>query len=607
MMVYQTGLFPDPLSVPPTDPHPDAAAEVALAASLQALLNGFLRECPELPGDHRSSAPDRAPRIDIALAHIPAVLRLGLRYTSRTGPLKFGAAQLRFCGETYWQPAPPVQTISLIAQECFHRSGATDPARLAEFLRAIFNSNAEIEAALRRTAPSPSPHQFRQAEQSLVFGHWLHPTPKSRDGLTDWQQRTYAPEYAGEFQLHLFAARTEITRQDSAAAPLSQILRDIGGLTDGLCLHPGEQLIPAHPLQAQALLLDPAVQALLASGQLRDLGHAGPAFTPTSSLRTVFAAECPWMLKFSVPVRLTNSLRVTLASELQQGVAMARLLRRLNIATSLPKFQIIDDPAYLTLTLPERRESGFEVIFRKNPFAGEAGAGIFPLAALTADPRPGCASLLATQIADLAARQRSTRRQAATRWFGAYLDCMLTPVLTLYDRHGIALEAHQQNALLDLSEGLPRQGFYRDNQGYFITDDAFAPLRQIEPSLADVPALVFSRTHINARLTYYLVVNQIFAVIWRMGCDGLLSEDALLQQLRDELHRLRPRFTGPARALVEQLLYAPRLATKANLLTRLHDLDELQTDTQEGLFVDIPNPIAAPQRQTREVMQDACL
>ncbi|MCF6429883.1 ferric iron reductase [Leisingera sp. MMG025] len=65
---------------------------------------------------------------------------------------------------------------------------------------------------------------------------------------------------------------------------------------------------------------------------------------------------------------------------------------------------------------------------------------------------------------------------------------MLDPVLDLYDRYGIALEAHQQNSLLDLSTGLPSCAYYRDNQGYYITQDAFPRLSALEPSLDDVHA-----------------------------------------------------------------------------------------------------------------------
>src|SRR5690606_11156458 len=46
---------------------------------------------------------------------------------------------------------------------------------------------------------------FLQAEQALVFGHWLHPTPKSRQGCLDWQQPLFSPELQGRFQLHIFA------------------------------------------------------------------------------------------------------------------------------------------------------------------------------------------------------------------------------------------------------------------------------------------------------------------------------------------------------------------------------------------------------------------
>ncbi|WP_254695250.1 MULTISPECIES: IucA/IucC family protein [unclassified Leisingera] len=104
------------------------------------------------------------------------------------------------------------------------------------------------------------------------------------------------------------------------------------------------------------LRLDPAVQALLASGKLRDLGAAGGDFYATSSVRTAYAPDCPWMLNFSIPVRLTNSLRVTLRSELEVGVSMARL-QRLEFTKLSPRFRIIDDPAYLTLDLPGRRDA----------------------------------------------------------------------------------------------------------------------------------------------------------------------------------------------------------------------------------------------------------
>ncbi|WP_323779547.1 IucA/IucC family protein [Leisingera sp.] len=567
-----------------------ASQTASQAASLQALLNGFLREI--MPDN---VSPGRA--VEIPLSHIPARLRVAVAYHSRTGPHQFGAAQIRFAASPAWQAAAPVQVITLIAQECFSRLNSRDPGKLPEFLRGIFNSNAQIETILRRNAGLPEPDGFLAAEQALSFGHWLHPTPKSRDGLTGWQQAAYAPEYAGRFPLTFFAADKAIVSQgaaqDGKRGAAADLVDQIPGIAGAFQLQAHEILIPAHPLQAQALRLDPAVQALLTAGRLRDLGAAGGDFAATSSVRTVYAPDCPWMLKFSIPVRLTNSLRVTLRNELEVGVSMARLLHRLGFAETSPRFQIIDDPAYLTVDLPGRRESGFEVIFRQNPFTGAQDKGVYNLAALTADPLPGRTALLTGIITRLAAARGEPRAKTARIWFDAYLDCMLDPVLALYDRHGIALEAHQQNSLLDLGTGLPSRAYYRDNQGYFITRDAYPRLSALEPSLAGQPVLVFSENHINERLAYYLIVNQLFAVIRRLGCDGVAEEAALLLQLRRRLTAAAGRFTGAAAGFARYLLTAPALAAKANLLTRVHNMDELETDTQEGLFLQIKNPIAA--------------
>ena len=132
---------------------------------------------------------------------------------------------------------------------------------------------------------------FIAGERALVFGHWLHPTPKSRQGMTFWQQETYAPEFHGQFQLHYFAARTDLVDHSSADInPATAIIATLArqGAVD-LSLNDGETLLPMHPLQAQALALDPEIEALMREGSLRSLGAAGATFTATSSVRTVWS------------------------------------------------------------------------------------------------------------------------------------------------------------------------------------------------------------------------------------------------------------------------------------------------------------------------------
>jgi len=558
-------------------------------ASLQSLLNGFLRE---VDAGRYVQTKDSC-TVEITLRHCQAALRIAVSYQSRTGPHGFGAVQVRFDGTRAWQPASTVQVISLLVQECFTRNPVNDPEKLPEFMRAVFDSNAQISKVMRRQKCRKPVQTFLDAEQSLAFGHWLHPTPKSRDGMTDWHLNTYAPEFGGAFQLAFFAAHKSIVRSGSACVPLDKLLQNLPDMQSDIALADDECLIPAHPLQADALLLDDDIKALLQSGKLRFLGQIGGKFAATSSVRTLYSADSPWMLKFSIPVRLTNSLRVTKNSELEVGVAMARLLNKLSFNRNTPQFQIINDPAYLTIDIPGRTESGFELVVRDNPFAHGHDHGVFNIAALTADPMPWETSLLARTVIKAARAKNVALPDMAKTWFASYLACCFDPLMDLYDTQGIALEAHQQNALVRLEDGLPTVGYFRDNQSYLVTHQALPRLARIVPELSDLAVFAYDVFHINTRLAYYLVINQIFAVLWRLGKDGLISEQILLEQMVVHLQQRRTELSGPAAEFITYLLTSPTLETKANLLTRVQNIDELEQEEQEGLFVEMANPIAA--------------
>lgn len=578
-------------------PQTASANTCAERATLKALLNCYLREVSAgiLPRTEDRSAPMQ---LEIALPQSATRLRAELTYRSLVGPHDFGPMALFDPRAKTWRQAHPAQVITMLLMECEARIPDANSAGMLELMRRVLNSYHQI-TTLSQDAPAPHA-SFLSAEQGLHFGHWLHPTPKSREGMTDWQQATYAPECGRAFQLHYFAVDSASIEARSATGQCAQeLLADIPdlGLQD---VRPHETAIPMHPLQAQALLLEPHIQALMAAGHLRDLGLRGPEFAATSSVRTVYAPDCPWMLKFSLPVKITNSRRVNLHHELEAGVVMARLLKKIGPLPS--HFQIINDPAYITLSLPDRAESGFEVIFRENPFMGQAGDGIATIAALTADPLLGQQSLLAQSIMALSRRRNTLPSKVAKEWFAAYLNCALEPALALYDRWGIALEAHQQNSLLDISTGLPTRAFFRDNQGYYIADTRLDTLVDLEPALLTIKALTFPTAEINNRYCYYLIVNQVFSVISRLGRDGLADERALVSQLLACLTDIRSNATGPAAGFTQFVLTADQLPAKSNLLTRLLDVDELQAEGEKAVYVSFPNPLAVAMSEGRHAL-----
>lgn len=579
--------------------------EVAERAAFQSFANCYLREVdPGAPSAHGAEHGEPVDYIEWACPMAAAALRAEIERHSVCGPLRFGRVFICRAQENAWREIAPLRALYLMVQECYASMGAERADALrheeAELLGRVLNSYDCMADGLERGAENGGP-DFLDGEQSLIFGHWLHPTPKSHQGMTGWQRPAYAPEYRSQFQLAFFAADSALLRQDATpGVSLPDIVETMIPPHDRPLLQSGEVLVPMHPLQAEALMLDPAVARLVTEGRLRPLGRIGACFSPTSSVRTVYSADVPWMLKFSLPVKITNSLRVNQMSELEAGVAMSRLFARTDFLARHPRFRLIRDPAYLTLELPGRRESGFEVIFRENPFTrGFENTGV-TIAALTADPQPGVRSRLERIIRDLAARSGEPLGDVCRRWFAAYLDCALEPMIRLYDELGVAFEAHQQNGLLDVSAGLPSAFYYRDNQGFYLSNAHRDRLMALVPETAGIAGLYFDDCIVQERFGYYLIVNQMFSVIARMGQDGLTAEEALLAMLRERLELLAHELTGVGGEFAAGFLSRPTVAAKANLLTRLLDIDELEADDGRAIYVQLRNPLFSGSRTTRQ-------
>lgn len=587
------------------------ASQVAEQVSFETFINCYLRELGTgvwHTAHQWATRVDRSwPRrgalvLELALPEQATGLALDVTYRSTAGRHRLGAVRVR--RESGWRDIEPFAVLMLLVRELSlaRRDAATDVARTesVELVSRLAQSQQLIARYVdaRRDDLRLNGDRFIESEQSLLYGHWSHPTPKSRQGMADWHHSSYAPELRGEFKLCYFAAHRSLVRQQSALSATAEelILTSLltgSGSEDEVrrARAAGEVLIPVHPLQLDWLLHHEPAREWLRAGVLRQVGPLGLPFTATSSVRTVYSPSSDWMLKFSIPVKITNSLRQNQRHELCAGVVMASLLERLGVELRYPGFSVIPDPAYITLDAPGQRESGFEVILRANPFKLGSDSGVCSVAAVAQDPLPHRPSRLSALVEGLALTEGRSVEVVCLEWFGRYWDCAIEPLVRLYDEHGVALEAHQQNSLLDLSAGYPRRYYYRDNQGFYLSASHQRELTRLAPELRQTPELFYADDLICERLSYYLIANQLFSLIHRFGSDGLLDEERLLALCRQRLSALKPRLRGPGQELVRRLLEEPRLPYKANLLTRLHDVDELTAELERAIYTTIDNPL----------------
>ncbi|MFK4227453.1 IucA/IucC family protein [Streptomyces sp. NPDC019890] len=565
--------------------HPDPY-RAADAAAVENLLRCWVRE-------NNLGQPD-GHTLRIPLHTSGTALLVPVRYWSPSGWHRFGLPTLE--GAPPDAPAADGVTVAaLLGREAGQTEGADLVGRVADSVRRTADFISD-----RRADPAPAPEAdlFLTAEQSLLLGHPLHPTPKSREGLSEAEAELYSPELHGSFPLHWMAVDRSVLATESAwteqgrTLPAEQLIARLCG---DLQLPDHTVALPLHPWQAGELRHRPGVRALLDAGLLHDLGPYGDSWHPTSSVRTVHRPGAPAMLKLSLGLRITNSRRENLRKELHRGVEVHRLLRA-GLAkqwqAAHPGFDIVRDPAWLAVDTADGEPlPGLDVVLRHNPFGlGDDAVCIAGLAAPRPWPgRPGMYSRLADIVARLAECTGRPTGAVAAEWFLRYLVHVVRPVLWLDAKAGIALEAHQQNTLVILDpEGWPVGGRYRDNQGYYFRQSHRAALESRLPGIGSRSDTFVSDEVTDERFAYYLGINNVFGLIGAFGSQRLADEHVLIAAFRQFLSAT----AALGSPLPAQLLDAPTLRCKANLLTRLRGLDELvgPVDTQ-SVYVTITNPL----------------
>ncbi|MGP4060256.1 IucA/IucC family protein [Halobacillus sp. H74] len=577
--------------------------EIAEDATMQSFLNCYLRETEnfsEMPEER--GAPWTEPVCDktlrIPLDRQQMEVAVPVRYWSLTGRHLF-AFPIYYRASEYgaWQVLDYVTMATLLVKEWLLGHGR-NYSEDEMMLRVILSCQKIKDVVEHRREDqqelTKEDFDFIDAEQSLLFGHLLHPTPKSKQGLTAAEDWKYAPEYKGRFKLHYFSASRSLVNEESSL-PLSasdiileNVKSSVGKVEIDEIIAGDHLLIPVHPLQVPRLLAKAEVQKLLSTGALKDLGELGPIYTATSSFRTLYSPDSRYMYKFSIPVKITNSLRVNQPKELDRGVEVARLLDTElgdDLNEKHPNFTIIKDPASINIPLDEE-VSGFEVIIRENPFYDHSKQKSV-VAALVQDNAYGDESRIHSIIQGIAKREGRSIEAVSVDWFDRYLTVSLDPVLWLFQQYGIALEAHQQNSIIQLKDGYPEHFYYRDNQGYYFCQSKSAKLASLLPDVNKTSDTICTDETAEERLRYYFFFNHLYGLINGFGTSRLVSEEKLMTILRERLK------SHPSSSLITSLLENDKLPCKANLLTRLYDMDELVGPMEsQSVYTNIDNPLA---------------
>lgn len=560
----------------------------------QCFLNALLRETKDwhyLP----ATRADELSQIHIPLSPTQAI-RVPVRYFSPTQHHQYHFPATLIQADSDGGDAVTFhQLIDLILQKESVK-GTLDADTLARFRQRVLESHTHSWQAidLRHNWANlrDTPLTFAEAEQALLVGHAFHPAPKSHEPFNEAEARRYLPDFASRFPLRWFAVEHTLIAGDSLNVSLRErLLRFAAQSAPELLGHFTDTrwLLPMHPWQADYLLEQDWCQRLAEKGALHDLGEAGAHWLPTSSSRSLYSETNSDMIKFSLSVRLTNSVRTLSVKEVKRGMRLARLAKTARwqeLQARYPSMRVMQEDGWAGL----RDENGVVqeeslMALRVNLLFDTPATQTNVLVSLTQAAPDGGDSLLAAAVRRLSQRLDLPLAQAARCWLDAYCDRVLLPLFSAEADYGLVLLAHQQNILVEMQQDFPVGLIYRDCQGSAWTEGADAWLEEAGETGVENR---FGDSQLLRYFPYYLLLNSTLAVTAALAAAGFDSEESLMSRVRDALAELRK--TAKQTRCLDYVLDSPTWNCKGNFFCYLHDRNENTIADPAVIYFDFSNP-----------------
>lgn len=419
-----------------------------------------------------------------------------------------------------------------------------------------------------------------RSEQTLLYGHPFHPTPKSSEGFTEDDLADYAPELGASFPIAYWAVHPDwfeerwLTGAEAGCLQQDWLAWEKQALAQAgqeRLWSDGYRLLPCHPWQYDYLHSLDSVRRGIDEGKLVALGEWGDPWYPTSSVRTVWSNVRTYYLKLPLHVRITNFIRTNDEEQRRRTLDAASIWEEAKRTFRPERFGVLPEYGFVSLGksgLPAETT----VLFRDaSPLLNTELAQWHVAATLLEDDKSPSPWL-------------PRDRQSAESWVTRYADAYLAPVLQLFADYGISLESHVQNTLIRIEGGAPTDCLARDMEGMSVSRDSDFARRCMESVVERNSPVFYEEEEAWMRLLYYNLTNHwshmLAAVSRSSGCDERqlwsLTGTLLADRARQGSERLQ-RWT-------RRLLQQDGLPAKANLISRFQGRGE------RPLYRDIPNP-----------------
>ncbi|WP_035920557.1 IucA/IucC family protein [Leisingera aquimarina] len=411
-----------------------------------------------------------------------------------------------------WRPACTADVLAAVA----------DPSPAMETLRddlAHTEHLSDLAALQTRAAARRHSLPCSALETALYEGHPYHPCFKARSGFTDADHLAYGPEGGETFRLtgvlfHHTLIQQSLPHEDFWGQELGAAeWHRIAALAEQHNAPLGNyNLLPLHPWQHARLQPDPLFNTWRTSGQLLEIGPIGEAYKATQSVRTLMNAETPSRahVKTAMAMRNTSALRTLAPESVTVAPAISNWLA--GVCGNDPLFSsrypltLLPEYAAVTAGRGTALDGHLAAIWRRSPDSlGLAPDSMMPFNGL-ALTEPDGTPLIAPWI----------EQHGLETWLNQLIEVAVLPIWHLLVAHGIGLEAHGQNLILQHEGGWPAGLIARDFHesleyvpNLLSRPDLCPDLARIDPVYAAAPPDQFHRMS-SAEELRWLVMDTLF-------------------------------------------------------------------------------------------------
>ncbi|KFI22473.1 IucA/IucC family protein [Nitrosococcus oceani] len=428
---------------------------------------------------------------------------------------------------------------------------------------------------------------FIEAEQALLLGHNFHPCPKSKEQFSQEDHHLYAPEFKGNFNLKwAFLNKEHLIQKNSEYFNNIDWYADLFKQDHETVIKDGYIPFPFHPWQFKSLSNHKEIKELIKDKDLIPIEKEGRLkWKATSSLRTIYCENSHYMLKFSLSLRITNSIRHLQEVEIVRGIQVHDVINSSNGKDFLNKnknFHILCEPSFLAI---KGKSSNLIietiVLIRANPFRGQMCSEAIVLSTIAqADPY-------------LEKGFFSSRNIDAKKWFYLYLNYVLDPFIMAQANHGILFGAHQQNIIVQLNDkSYPFGVIFRDCQGTGYTSLGYEKMRQEVPLLDLDNGNILDRKMAHILLGYYLIINSTFSLINALAIQKKCNEEDLLHMLVEYLLD-KKNSDILDKSFLDYLLDSDLIGQKGNFFCCLKGINENTEKNPLDIYNFIQNPLSS--------------